>query len=82
MKKRKKLPIVRIEAADHFIGPLSDVSGDRVWFDTVGVLIDETPSEWLIATMIFDKNIHDDNNEGIRVIKTPGSKMKIVGYIS
>lgn len=81
MKKRKKLPVVKIEAADHFIGSLHEVSGDRVWFDAVGVLVDETPSEWLLATMIFDKNVLDENNEGIRVIKTPGSKMKIIGYI-
>jgi hypothetical protein len=80
-KFHEKLPIVVITAVDHCMDKPSALSEELMEFKAIGVLFAETDNAWYLANWIFGDNLADDNNEGFLIIKTPGAKLKVVGYL-
>ncbi len=80
--KKNKLPVVCISALDHFSEKPCNHSQLDPTFDVVGLLYKETKEAWYLATMVFEKNLADENNEGFVFIKTLGAKIKVIGYVS
>jgi len=80
-KFHEKLPIVVITAIDHCMDKPSALSEEGMEFKAIGVLFAETSNAWYLANWIFGDNLVDDNNEGFLIIKTPGAKIKTIGYL-
>lgn len=78
----KRLPIVVITSYDHCMDVPGNLDEEKMQFNVVGVLFAETNYAWYLATWILGNNLLDDNNEGFLILKTPRSKIKIVGYLN
>jgi len=80
-KFHEKLPIVVITAVFHCMDKPNALNEGGMEFKAIGILFAETKNAWYLANWIFGDNLADDNNEGFLIIKTPGAKLKVVGYL-
>lgn len=81
-KFHKRLPIVIITAVDHCMSTPVELDEADMGFKAIGVLFAETKKAWYLANWIFGENLADKDNEGFLIIKTPGAKIKIIGYLN
>ncbi len=77
-----KLPIVLIESVDHCMDTPVKLDEKNMQFHVVGVLFAETKKAWYLASWIMNKDYNDHNNEGFMILKMPGSKLKVLGYLN
>lgn len=81
-KFHKKLPIVLIENVDHCMDTPLNLNENKMKFHVTGVLFAETKRAWYVASWIFNKDYEDANNEGFMILKMPGAKIKVLGYLT
>lgn len=82
MKRVRKLPVVCITAIDHMMNTPTKLGEATGEFQAFGLLHKETDTAWYLSTMVFEKDLSDENNEGFKIVKTPGAKKKVLGYVS
>lgn len=81
LKHHKKLPVVLITAADHYMASPHQQDNNLPVFSVVGILFKETKTTLHLATWVMGNNLSDEENEGFLIIKTPGYRKKVIGYV-